>query len=222
VMTKTTAETKLVRVIGTTLVPTKIKIDADIALCDGCTNSDLSNAMTKMKFWLENIVSSCIVFSVDNKEAIDMFVVDGRNRCANMFMLVPGEPTDDILATVFQAKLESLGNMIYIDTCRVKSDNSSGLSFTLVGSGSDMLPKMSDWVGPNPNWFDKPWWSRDDSSTMDVALSPEADISKKPDWAYSLNPDDQIPTPMQPKPDGELVKPKFKPIIVGGTHKPKV
>jgi hypothetical protein len=205
----------IIRIAGNVVLPSRLQIRADVSPDDDVTEAQLSNVMSKMKFWFDGIVSRSIAFSNDNEDALGMIIdSEGKNRTGNILMITPGDPTDDVLAALFQAKLNALGgDTIEVGLVEVKSDNPVGLSFTFVGDATKILPSMDRWMGER-NYFDKPWWDRDDSSTLDVIPPEGADLTKKPGWAYSLD-----TVVKSERDEAVIVKPAFKPMIIDGGKK---
>ena len=203
----------LVRIAENIVMPSRLQIRADVNPDDDVTEAQLSNVMSKVKFWFDNIVARSIAFSNDNENALAMVInSEGRNRTANVLMITPGDPTDDVLAALFQAKLNALGgNSVEFGMVEVKSDNPVGLSFTFVGDATKILPPMDRWMGER-NYFDKPWWNRDDSSTLDIIPPEGADLTKKPSWAFSLD-------TFGAEKEVVISKPAFKPTIIDGGKK---
>ncbi len=178
-----------IRIVGDTLLPSNVKIRADIYPCsESVDEDDFDLALSKVKFWLETIVSRCIVFSKHNSIAFKLLLdEEGKTICNNQLMLAPSEPTDDQLAILFQAKLSALSTdiMTFNDT-QITSSNTSDLTFTFVGDAIESLPTNEEWIGER-SYFDEPWWNRDDSSTLDIVPTVDADLKEKPSWAYSLD-----------------------------------
>ncbi len=209
-------EAKLIRLVGNTLVPSKISIKADVAPEEDVGEAELNLAITKIRFWYDNLVSKAIAFSHENEAALAMFIDEtGKNRTGNLIMTTPGDPTDEILAALFQAKMTSLSSgTIHFGSVEVRSDNPVGLSFVFMGDGAKVLPNMEEWIGPR-SYFKKPWWSRDDASTLDVIPTKDADLTKVPAWAFSL---DSLGTPKAES--GLVIRPSFKPTVIDGGNKP--
>jgi hypothetical protein len=179
----------LVRIVGTNILPSNITLKADIyPSSEDVKEDDFDLALSKAKFWLENIASRCVVFSKNNPTALKLLLDDdGKVICNNLLMMTPTEPTDDQLGVLFQSKLTALsGGVMSYGDIQVKSSNYSDLTFTFVGDTEDVLPENEEWVGPR-SYFDAPWWNRDDSSTMDIVPPADADLNEKPVWAYSLD-----------------------------------
>ena len=205
-------EARITRVVENVIIPTRLSLRADVDPFEDAEESDLSLALSKIKFWFENVVSKAVAFSADNDTAMEMFVDEtGRNRTGNLLMTTPGEPNDEVLATLFQAKMTALANgAMFFPFVEVKSDNLIGLTFCFVGDARKVLPPMKDWIGPR-SYFDKPWWERNDASTLDVVMPEGADPEVKPSWAYSL---DAVGGPKQDS--GLVVRPSFKPTVLSG------
>lgn len=208
-------EVKFIRVIDNVLLPTRLEVRAEVDVDPDASDDLINRAFTKIRFWFENIVAKCLVFSADNEAAIDMFINDqGTNRSGNMIMLTPSEPTDEHLAAIFQAKLNALAaDTMLFGLIEIVSDNTVGLSFTFVGDGEACLPTVPEWLGER-YYFDKPWWSRDDASTLDVPPAPDADLSKTPPWAYSL--DFLHENTAQ---ETVVIRPEFRPTVIDGGKK---
>ncbi|RYF06925.1 MAG: hypothetical protein EOO77_26325 [Oxalobacteraceae bacterium] len=206
-------DAKMVRLIGTSFLPVKMKIRADVNPEADMSEEDVSIALMKIRFYFDNIVSKGVAFSFDNEEAMAILINEaGRNRTGNVLMITPGEPTDEVLATLFQAKMGALsGGRIEFSLVEVKSDNQHGLAFIFVGNGARMLPTMEQWIGKR-SFFTLPWWSRDDASTLDVIPPENADLSVKPPWAFSL---DGIGA-MTKASEVEVVRPSFRPTVIPG------
>jgi hypothetical protein len=207
---------KVVRVIENILVPSTLRFKMEFIPMEEEDAEAINDAFTKMRYWLDNIVSKSIVFSHDNSDAIAMFVdeASGTPRVGNVIVLTPEEPDDQHLAAIFQAKLQALaGGTMAFGPVEVKSDNQLGLQFTFVGDSSAVLPKIGDWVGPR-SFFDKPWWDRDDGSTLDVMPPDGADLTVRPAWAFSL---DFLSQPKKiATTDGKIVRPEFRPKVIDG------
>jgi len=206
-----TLNTHFIRVIDSTLIPARVTIKTDVSPREDADQEELLGAITKIKYWLEHIVSRSIAFSADNDMAIAMLVDEqGKNRSGNRFMLTPGDPTDEVLATLFQCKMTALANGVAeFGFVEITTDNELGMTFTFSGDGKSLLPTVGQWIGER-SYFNEPWWMRNDASTLDVMVPDGADPDEKPAWAFSL--DTLIPA----KHDAEVVIHPFKPTIIDG------
>lgn len=210
-------EVKLIRMIGNTLVPSHLHVVASIDRNEGVGDYDLEVGIAKCRYWLEHIVSKTIAFHKENDVAIDAFTDSETRmtRVANMFMITPDEPRDEMLGTLFQAKMNALSSGAFtVVTINVESDNLNGLSFTLAGDHGVFLPQtMEEWLGA-PSYFDVPWWMRDDRSTLDVYLLDENDRHQPPAWAASLDFLDKRTKKVEE--NVQIIRPEFKPTVIKG------
>lgn len=205
---------KVIRVMENILIPSIIRFKMEFIPMETAEENDIDVSFAKMRYWLDNVINKSIIFAHDNESAITMFIDDKGNntRAANVLVLTPEEPNDQHLAVIFQAKLQALaGNSMAFGPVEVKSDNQLGLTFTFVGDSRSILPKMSDWVGER-SFFDKPWWDRDDGSTLDVLPPDDADLTVKPAWAFDFDFLDKQKT----KPNGVIVRHEFRPKVIDG------
>jgi hypothetical protein len=207
---------KVVRVMENIIVPSTLRFKMEFIPMEEAEDGDIDFAFTKMRYWLDNVINKSIVFSHDNTSALSMFIDEenGNVRIANILVLTPDEPNDQHLAALFQSKLQAIaGATMAFGPVEVKSDNQLGLQFTFVGDSSAVLPKMSEWVGER-SYFDKPWWERNDGSTLDILPTEDADLSDKPAWAFTF--DFLEKHKKETKPTGVIVRPEFRPKVIDG------
>ncbi len=215
---------KAIRITDNRMIPTTWKIQAEVLYDDEDLDEDkveeyemeIKVAIAKIKYWLENALDGCLMFCVDNEWAINaLFDEDGRVTSGNNIVMLPNEPTDDLIAEVLHSKMNAFGGKaIQFGTIELTSDDKSGMSYMFTGVGEFNLPEMSEWIGEHA-YFDKPWWARDDASTVDVIPAADADLSEKPASSYSL---DFIRQSFR-KQFGEeaiVVRPNFKPEVLDG------
>jgi hypothetical protein len=208
-------ECRMVRMVGNLFVPSHMNINAEVMHIEDSSDEDIEVAFTKIKYWLENVVGRCIAFNRGNSDALQMLLdADGNNRTRNVLMVTPEDPSDEHIAAIMQAKLTALsGGALLFGTTTVCSDNVEGLSFSFVGDSNLVLPDMSEWIGER-SFFENPWWSRDDASTLDVVPPADADLTKPPAWSYSLDFIRQSISP--PTPTAVVVRPAFRPTVIQG------
>ncbi len=212
-------EVKLMRFIGRALVPSWLSMSVAVDRGDGSTDEQVEVALRKWRYFLDNIVSKSVAFCKDNDDALDILLDDnGINRTTNLFVLTPQEPSDEMLATLFQAKMNALGcgHLVAISV-EIASDNLNGLSFTLLGDHAQYLPTtVEEYLGPS--FWEKPWWHRDDASSIDVRKIE--DDQPTPAWAYSLDFLERNASAMTSSVIAERAP--FKPTVIdGGKPKPK-
>lgn len=212
-------DVKMVRVIGNILVPTQLHVSASIDRADDAVDEDVEFGLTKCRYWLENIVSKTIAFSKENTNAMAMFLDENHaNRTGNLFMMCPDDPRDECIGTLIQAKMNALAaGSFTVAAINIESDNMKGLSFTLGGNHSIFLPStMEEWMGGDDTWFDTPWWTRDDASTIDVYLTPGAEKGPHPAWAQSLDFLDKSRRKKVADDTVTIIRPDFQPTIIMG------
>lgn len=209
-------DVSIVRLIGNVFLPTTFSVNSAIEKgSDDAEEGEIEAALNRCKHWFDHVVSKCIAFDCENEVAYQMLIDDdGCNRSQNLFFLTPGEPSDEMVATLFQAKMNALGQgAIHVGSIDVKSDNLPGLSFTLHGNHEATLPQtMDDWVGEE-TFFDTPWWNRADASTLDIIPPAGTDLTEKPSWAYSL---DFIGRPSRTTIAGNADVKGFSPTVIKG------
>jgi hypothetical protein len=211
----------LVRLLDNTFIPSRIKVRAQTFITDDADEEKIEAAFVKIEYWLDRIVNRSIAFSQGNPSALEMLIDQGGiNRTANMLMLTPDDPVDQLLAVLFQSKFTALSaGALTFGAVRVSSDNVAGLSFTYMGDNEGMLPTMEKWIGQKRSFFEVPWWERDDASTLDVRPLEDADLTKPPEWAYSLDfllrADDE-----EDQKQPTILRPTFRPKIIDGGKKP--
>jgi hypothetical protein len=217
-------EFKAVRVIGARLIPTTWKLRTEVLYDEEHEDDDsyLLNtkvALAKIKFWFDNFIDGSVLMGRDNEWAQRAFLSEeGQKSVENHIALLPDEPTDQLLAEVFQSKMNALaGNFLTFGLVELNSDDLSGLTFIFTGVGEFNLPEVEEWVGER-SYFSKPWWSRDDASTIDVIPDDDADLNRLPTFAYSL---DFIADAVRPSKDmsAQIIRPEFRPSVIQGGKK---
>jgi hypothetical protein len=207
---------KVVRVLEDLIIPSTLKFKMEFIPMDTADDTEIDLSFTKMRYWLDNVINKSVIFAHDNSTAITMFIDQqgADTRIGNILVLTPHEPTDQHIAALFQAKMQALaGGSMAFGPVEVSSDNQLGLVFTFVGDSSAVLPGIADWVGER-SFFDKPWWDRDDGSTLDVMPPDDADLSVPPSWAFNF---DFLDKPKkESKAEGQIVRPDFRPKVIDG------
>lgn len=209
---------RLIRVVDTLMMPSRLAVRAAVIPEGDDKDEDIDVAFTKIKFWFDTIVARSIAVSRANASILGLLVgPDGNGRTANHIMLTPEDPSDEHLAAIFQSKMCALSDgVLSFGDVRIASDNVEGLEFTFCGDSTEVLPDMEDWIGER-SYFDEPWWDRDDASTLDVVPPEDADLTKPPAWAFSL---DFLRTALRPNPaGGQILRPAFRPTIHDGGKK---
>lgn len=201
-----------IRVLGGSLLPTKWSLKTDIIIENEIEDADFNFVLLKLKFWFDQILSKGIIFNRDNHWAIDSFMREGIE---NNLIITPGEPTDDLISILMYTKMNALADgLLTFSGIDLQSDNSKGLSFIFVGTGNSSLPDNKNWVGER-SYFDKPWWHRNDSSTLDLIPENNANLKEIPEFAFSLDflKDTNKGNIIN---KAKVIKPEFKPKVING------
>lgn len=208
----------LVRVLGNTIVPARMKMRAEVIPAEDAQEIDFNITFIKTKFWLDNVVAKSVAFSHENALGWSMMLdSEKKPRFTNTLMITPYEPTDDHLAVLLQAKMAAFsGGKLEFGCIRVEAEG-EGVVYTYVGDWTEDLPTMDNWLASKPYYFDVPWWMRDDASNLDVAPPEGADVTAPPPWAFSLDFIEQAIRPR--KPADEPLEP---PVVIKGAFRPKV
>lgn len=206
-----TVSFKATRVLDFQLFPSEWDVKLKINFAEDYDVVKFNLACTKIKFWTGQILTNSIIFSNQNEWATENFA----NQVDNNLVVTPEPPIDDHLVLVLHSKFEALAAGAFtISEMDIWSDSANGMSFTFKGDSSIHLPDMEDWVGER-SYFTKPWWMRDDASTLDTVPSEDADLTIPPEFAYSLDfLMDSLGVPNIE--GGKIVRPNFKPTVIDG------
>jgi hypothetical protein len=206
-------ETKVdfIRVIEGEFMSSWATIISDIDINTDYDDEEIDFAIAKIRSWYSDVVARCIIISCDDQVASKVLIDENSHvPIKNLLMITPGIPSDHTLASVFKAKMNALGNgIVAVPVIEIETDASDGFIHVIHGFNPTGLPTMEAWVG-TPNYFDKPWWHRDDATTIDSPLKEGIDPSVPPKWFFRM--EDlmgQGSAPVHPK--GE-----FKPKIIPG------
>ena len=198
---------RFMRLSGQRLVITECYFDFNLDVVPGESKPKQAELITRMKFWLDNVLEDCIVIPMDGD--VDTNWMEGLD---NTFMFSPTDPTDFLVHVMVHAKLHAIGaGLVNIIGSHMTSDHSNGFGIWFEGDSNELLPLQKDWMGERA-YFALPWWHRGDASMVDIIARPEDDISKKPDiivdWYQLMNP----PEPESNGNSAEIIP--FKPRIV--------
>lgn len=214
---------KVVRAVDRRLIPTTFTLKADVIYDDEHSFEDESHyhfhvqvALAKVRYWLHEVAHDSVMFNRENKWAVRAFLNSkGKQSVDNQMIILPGEPTEDVLAEVLQSKMNALaGGHITFGCIELCSDDTDGLTYIFTGEGEMNLPEMDEWIGEH-TFFSKPWWARDDASTIDVIPDDKDDLNSPPAFAYSL---EFIRDTMKAKnaPTARIVRAEFRPKVLKG------
>lgn len=213
-------EFKATRIMDNVLYPTFYTLSSDVWFNMDhldVTERDyqLNLTLIKIDFFFKNIVDNSVMYGALNNWADEFFLKNNEIQAGNVLIKCPLEPSDDHLAMLLQCKMNALSkNNLMFGGVTITSNNSRNLSFTFVGDGDLNLPDMDEWIGER-TYFDKPWWNRDDSSTIDIIPTEDDDLAQLPSFAFDL---DFLGESLKPENverfTNNVIKPKFRPYVV--------
>lgn len=207
---------KTIRIVDNIITAHVNTIKAEVVVDEEADEKDINVTLEKIHFFFDQIVSNSIMFRRENEFALSvMFDENGVPRTENFPMLFPEEPSDDNLARVLHSKMNAFGcDKVGFGMVEITSDTREMLTCTFTGYGEWELPAMVDWVGERA-FHDKPWWARNDGSTLDVIPGPEADLENAPKFGIDISFIEE-----RYKRSGDdtaiIVRPQFKPEVISG------
>lgn len=176
-----TTEFSGIRVMDRNILPTTWKLTSEVSFYDDdqSTDDSVSNTFMKLDTFFANIVNMSVMYNLDNKWANKAFA----HHVFNNIITTPLEPADEILAPLFQSKMNVIALPgVYFETVKLKSDTSAGLTFTFCGNGEEYFPSVTEWLGDKPYYFEHPWWLRDDATTRDARVRTKDKVNQLPPW----------------------------------------
>lgn len=212
---------KSIRIVDNVVTSHVSTIKAELLMSEETTDVDVNVVFEKIHFWFDSILPHSIMFCRENTSALNMlFDENGLPRTENFPMVLPEEPTDDFLAVVLHSKMNALaGATMAFGMIEIQSDTREKLTCTYTGYGEMSLPTMYEWVGERA-FHEKPWWARNDGSTLDVIPGEDADLTKAPNIGIDLS---FIESKFRRDVADQaiIIRPQFKPeIISGGKDEP--
>lgn len=210
---------KATRVIGQRLSPTEIEIKCDISTLDDDSDDyavRMDVALEKMNYFFNKVIDNSIIMFADNDWASNAFLGENAPETSNMVVLCPEEPTDALLCELLLCKMKAITQGIFnFHSIEVSSTDGRGMSFLFVGDRpGESFPTNEEWLTER-NYFSKPWWHREDASTLDILPDEDADLNDLPKWAYSLG----FIAEQLIKPDdtaSRVVRAEFRPQVIEG------
>ena len=214
-------EFQATRVIGQRLSPTRIKLKLDISTLEDDTeeySTRMEIALAKIEFWIRKIADKCVIIDALNDWAMDAFMANNQPHTDNNILLAPEDATDALLCELLFCKFKALAQGAFeFHAIDIESSDARGMSFLFVGqSPGEDFPSNEDWLGER-NYFSRPWWDRDDASSIDISPEEEDNLEITPKWAYSLGfIADQMANGEESPPKNIVVRAEFRPKIIEG------
>lgn len=195
----------LCRIVEGVLFPSRLNLKAGI---DVLNEDKVNAALQRINYWIDNYLNGSLVVNVEEIE----LVLDREDspQYGNVLVFTPDIPSDDHLSFLLQNKINALANGAFeVDEIEISSDTAKGWTINYIGDSAQFLPDMDEWIG-GPSWFDRPWWHRNDSSTIDTIAPEGSDLSQKPFWADDMNQTRHAVAPTE----GIVLKGNFTPRVV--------
>lgn len=210
--TKMSTNFQILRLLENRLCSSECHLEIELDLNHETPPDIAKNKLKAIRFWLSEFVHGCIAYDVHTE--IDTTLLE---EVANNIMLCPDEPQDYLLLMLLHSKLCAIGGEeVGIRSTSLITDTGEGFSNTVEGSIGDWLPDIDQWIGEKRFW-NLPWWSREDSSTVDLIPEDGDDLDIKPHIGENLlelvSDDPKVEEKSQP---AEIIKPTFKPRIIDG------
>jgi hypothetical protein len=206
------------RVLNDTLSPASFCLKLELHPMDeDMRDGAISDSYVKMKYFVDQALDGAVFIErMDEWSAVTFIDLEtGLPTCANNLVMCPGRPTNISLAKVLHAKLAALAcDSIHVGFVQLNSNDAGGLGVTSVGEAATSLPTMEEWLGQERSYFSKPWWSRDDASTMDIVPGEDANLAQPPEFAYSLAFLLEEPEEIEGEP--KVVRLEFRPRLIQG------
>lgn len=150
---------------------------------------EFSMLMEKTRLWFSSVITNSLMFSVNNTYAFKCIFEDGIQVSDNYPMVCPGEPTDEMIAMLVQAKLNAFAadipiafGSVEIETYRPPEEM---VNTIYAGFSDEDLPTMSDWIG-EVAYHSVPWWNRNDGTTIDILPSEDDDLTEPPQQGFDM------------------------------------
>lgn len=202
---------RIIRLLGKSLVASECRVELDIDIAHNAAPTDAKHRLQAMKIWLEDFVDGSVAYSV--RTQVDTTILE---EISNNIIMCPDDPHDHLLLILLHSKLTAIGgDAIIINRSSMTDDTGEGFSNSVEGYPDDWLPDIETWMGTRSFWKD-PWWSREDSSTMDIKPDEDDDLEVKPELGVDLI--QLVSTEAASTPTrenvAEIIKPGFKPRII--------
>lgn len=121
-----------------------------------------NKAFQKISYFIEDIISNSICYTLDDKHLVDRFFADYNNN----FLTLP-TPSELSLVETLHCKFNTLcGEYTYVDSVEIIDTYSNLSVFYLTDDEDYSLPEQKDFAG-DLAFFEKPWWNRYDTTTFD-------------------------------------------------------
>lgn len=171
---------KIIRLMDSALVSEKIIIKIHFESIESTNGESVTQRLNAIGNWLENYLNNSVFYNIHTEDNTELF-----DTLTNNLVMCPDEPFDYLVSLLIYSKLLAFcGDDIRIKNISFES-NEHGFGQIISGDPTEILPTMSEWMGPR-HFHDKPWWQRTDSSTVDMMPEPHEDLKKVPELGDEL------------------------------------
>ena len=197
----------IIRLLDRRIVSSNIEFSAELDINDEASAEEQVKVLSSMRKWFDGILDGCIAFCPANE--ISQSTLEALD---NNLMFCPDDPYDHLLLTLLVAKINAIGSgTMRAVHSHLRSNLGEGFGNWFEGDPDDVLPSLTEWLGPT-TYFDKPWWHRSDGSMLDLAVGEGMDPAEKPDILVDLW--ETVPHAVTNREPAEIIKPNFNLTIV--------
>jgi hypothetical protein len=205
------ASFRVIRLLEDRLIASDFVLDCVIDILPTSNTAEAKDRIKAMRLWLDEYLDGAIAFGVNTEISTETL-----EAISNSVLMCPDDPHDYLLLLLIHSKLDAIaGDTVVISRTNMISDTGEGFSNSVEGTAEDWLPSMADWMGPR-SYHDRPWWSRSDSSTVDMKHEEGEDLKQIPELGIDLIEAVRSTRPDtgENKPVADIVKPAFKPRVL--------
>ncbi len=166
-------------------IPVSYKFKMEFGINDSVEDfSNIDEHFAKIKYFIDHRFDHSLVISNDDDYAKALFY---NQAPANNMVISPFDPDDHVITLLLQSKFEAISNdeLVFLSS-DVSTNSIRGLSHHIDLLPDSLLPTTKEWF-PTPNYFEKPWWKRNDISTVDSMVGEDEDLTDLPDWAKNIS-----------------------------------
>lgn len=162
---------RLIRLLDHDLVPGDCEIILHLGLSQEGDTEIQENCLKAIKFWLDTILDSSIVYWPGTDVDTKLF-----EKISNNIILTPEEPNDYHMCLLLHSKINAIGQgHVLVNKTEFASDTGDGFKCAFSGDIGPWLSTERNWMGVQ-NIFEQPWWLRKDGSTLDIPYEDGDDI----------------------------------------------
>lgn len=206
---------RAIKVIDDLFLPCDIKISCDLSfLIDVKNDKECNEKIFKLNWFFGNVLNNSIIIDSNNNNFLNNILVNSKNDV----IMTPNSTTDNIICVLLYNKMNAILNDTFcINTIDIETDVSEGLAYQYIGNLDGILPDSSEWFSEERKyWFNKPWWKRDDATTIDIPMSDKDDINVMPEWFTDFSFVNDLQNPNESEEKNKVIKPNFKPQVING------